>query len=164
MKNLLVTGVFGDKVCDGYHNTSKHDCSPSLSMQTTHMMSRFPVNYVRNVGEWTVWMKVNAFDFVWWSPVDMDRRQLNYLAYTVEEELKLEYGYMCKKKWVLCLSNLCQLARTTVLWPNCLILCLFMATWLGAHFQVLRCQSWWDWWSTGERRWSSATCYSSCSW
>ena len=43
-------------------------------------------------------MKVNAFDFVWRSPVDMDRRQLNYLAYTVEEELKLEYGHMCKKK------------------------------------------------------------------
>ena len=54
MKNLLVTGIFGDKVCDEYHKISKCNYSSSPSAQTTHMMSRFPVNYVHNVGRWTV--------------------------------------------------------------------------------------------------------------
>ena len=51
LKNLLVTGVFGEKVSSYiiyYSITTLTTLTPS---QTTHLMSRFPINYIHNTGE-----------------------------------------------------------------------------------------------------------------
>ena len=67
LKNLMVTGVFGEKVRlrEGtvMHVHHVHTCNycwmlvfytiihVHVCMQSTHLMSRFPVNYAHNVGK-----------------------------------------------------------------------------------------------------------------
>ena len=52
LKNLLVTGVFGHKVkFETFTSLPFFDLFSSLCIQTTHMMSHFPINYVNNVGK-----------------------------------------------------------------------------------------------------------------
>ena len=56
LKNLMVTGVFGEKVrLRRVHASCTHlqllfGYLP-LYMQSTHLMSRFPVNYAHNIGK-----------------------------------------------------------------------------------------------------------------
>ena len=64
LKNLMVTGVFGEKVRLREGTVMRvhhvHTCNYCwvlvcytiiIRMQSTHLMSRFPVNYAHNVGK-----------------------------------------------------------------------------------------------------------------
>ena len=62
-------------------------------IQTTHMMTRFPLRYSHNIGKCRVFLCVQYYQTLL-HPIDLDRKRLMYLSCCMEKDLELENQYL----------------------------------------------------------------------